>query len=505
MRHSLVLLPLLLGCAAVPPSSDLQRAYEAGWAPRLVPMLIEVVRFPTYAGNAQAFVDQKAWLARTARELGFTFNDAGPVSEIELAGPPGAPVLGLVVHGDVVPVSNNWTFPPFEAVVRDGMVLGRGTADDKGPLVQALLAMMVLKENPRPRTYAIRLLVGSDEETGSADITKYLESHKAPDLSLVLDSNFPVVVGEMSGNAFSVDARLEDREAGAFRLTSIAAGIASNIVPDLAIAKVEALAGGEQALQELQRRLESRALPDGIRVETELQGSTLVVRTRGKAAHAGVNAAGGRNSLVAMASLLSDELPKGGARDLLAFTRLAGQDLHGTGLGLTETHPVFGRAVVVPTVARITPEGGARLLATVRSHPDASGDALKARLMASIRGFNARTGASLVGGGGFTSKPLVHDVDSKIVKRLLAAYARGTGKAEPPAISAGGTYAKRLPNSIVFGMWFPGKPYPGHDIDEQISVADLHKGVRVLLEGISDIVYNEPMTDPFKPGPPRGR
>ena len=490
-----LILPLLFGCASFAPSSHLQRSYESDWAPRMVPMLVEVVRFPTYAGNAQAFVDQKAWLARTAKELGFIFNDAGPVAEIELAGPPGAPVLGLVVHGDVVPVSNNWTFPPFEAVVRDGMVLGRGTADDKGPLVQALLAMKVLKESARPRTYTIRLLVGSDEETGSTDITKYLETHNAPDLSLVLDSNFPVVVGEMSGNTLRVDARLEDREAGAIRLTSIAAGIASNIVPDLTIVKIESRGDGEA----LQRRLESRALPEGIRIETEVQGSTIVVRTRGKAAHAGVNAAGGRNSLVAMAGLLADQLPKGGARDLLEYTRLAGQDLHGTGLGLTETHPVFGRAVVVPTVARITPEGGAQLLATVRSHPDASGDALKARLMASIRDFNTRTGASLAGSGGFTSKPLVHDVDSKIVKRLLAAYARGTGKAEPPAISAGGTYAKRLPNSIVFGMWFPGKPYPGHDVDEQIAIEDLHKGVRVLLEGISDIIYREPMKDPFKP------
>jgi len=111
-------------------------------------MLIEVVRFPTFAGNAQAFSDQKIWLARTANELGFSLRDAGKFTEIELAGPAGAPVLGLVVHGDVVPAErNNWTFPPFEAAVQDGMVLGRGAADDKGPLVQALLAMKVLKES----------------------------------------------------------------------------------------------------------------------------------------------------------------------------------------------------------------------------------------------------------------------------------------------------------------------------------------------------------------------
>ena len=116
---------LLGGCATVAPPASLQDAYEARWAPRLVPMLVEVVRFPTYAGNSQAFAAQNAWLARTAAELGFAFHDTGPVIEIELPGPPGAPVLGLVVHGDVVPVSDNWSFPPFEARVVDGMVQGR--------------------------------------------------------------------------------------------------------------------------------------------------------------------------------------------------------------------------------------------------------------------------------------------------------------------------------------------------------------------------------------------
>jgi len=85
------------------------------------------------------------------------------------------------------------------------------------------------------------------------------------------------------------------------------------------------------------------------------------------------------------------------------------------------------------------------------------------------------------------------------VKRLLAAYERGTGQAAAPAVSGGGTYAKTLPNAIAFGMWFPGKPYPGHDVDEQISLADLHKGARVLLAALADLAYAEPLKEPFKP------
>src|SRR5262245_19528760 len=116
-------------------------------------MLQEVVRFATVADNTKAHADQKDWLQKTAGVLGFVARDAGPVTEIELPGPKDAPVLGLVVHGDVVPVDESaWSVPPFAGVVKEGAVWGRGTADDKGPLVQALLAMQALRESGVPRT-----------------------------------------------------------------------------------------------------------------------------------------------------------------------------------------------------------------------------------------------------------------------------------------------------------------------------------------------------------------
>ena len=98
-------LPLLLlaSCAAgQKPGSD---------PSRLEPLLLEAIRFPTVAGNERARADQEAWLLRTAAGLGLVARLAGPVTEIELPGPAGAPVLGLVVHGDVQPLGyllNAW-------------------------------------------------------------------------------------------------------------------------------------------------------------------------------------------------------------------------------------------------------------------------------------------------------------------------------------------------------------------------------------------------------------
>ena len=78
-------------------------------------------------------------------------------------------------------------------------------------------------------------------------------------------------------------------------------------------------------------------------------------------------------------------------------------------------------------------------------------------------------------------------------------YAKATGEQPPPAVSGGGTYAKRIPNAIAFGMWFPGKPYPGHDVDEQVPLADLQRGLDVLGLVLRDLATGAPLQDPFQP------
>src|SRR5262245_22287934 len=140
--------------------------YDKNESKQLVLLLSEVLQFPTYEHNDEAHDAQKAWLAKTATGLGFIVRDAGKITESELPGPANAPVLGLVIHGDVQPVDvEAWSFPPFGGLVQNGYVLGRGSADDKGPLIQALLAMKALKESGVARTHTIRLLVGSEEES----------------------------------------------------------------------------------------------------------------------------------------------------------------------------------------------------------------------------------------------------------------------------------------------------------------------------------------------------
>ena len=494
-------------CASPRDAASARRHFDERLAQQLTPLLEEAIRFRTYQGNVAARDAQQHWLLGVAERFRFTARDAGKIVEIELAGPPGAPVLGLVVHGDVQPVEEkSWSIPPFEGVTRDGYVLGRGAADDKGPLVQALLAMKALEGAGPARTHTIRLLVGSDEESDNTDVTEYLASHRPPDYSLILDYVFPVVVGEKAWTGLYVSAKPGGRLADElpFRIESLEAGLSPSIVPDRAELTLRWIRG-VPSWGSLTERLRSKPLPEGTRLEiAETLGDPgrLHVLARGRSAHGGVNIEGGRNALVALARATAGLLPASGENDLLAFARLAGEDIYGTGLGLTESDPVWGRYLV--NVATVKPEDGGRLRLTVvlRRPPPRTGPQIRAYLEKLVAGFNARTGAKLTVDGYWEDEPLGFDPEGKLVRRLLAAYSRVTGESAPPAVAGGGTYAKRLPNSIAFGMWFPGKPYPGHDVDERISVHDLQRGTRVLIEALADIACGPRIERPFDASSP---
>jgi succinyl-diaminopimelate desuccinylase len=358
--------------------------------------------------------------------------------------------------------------------------------------VQALLAMHALRG--APLTHTVRLLVGSDEESSNLDVKTYLSSHEPPAYSLVLDSEFPVVVGEKAWDGLLV--RASNEESASSKPWSVAvlrAGLSPSIVPDEAHLVLR-WRTGEPSWDAL--RLKEPG-PD-VRLERLARGSELEIVAHGRAAHGGINLEGGRNALVGLARAVEGQLPEGGADDLLAFARLVGADLYGHSLGLDSLVANGWRAwtVNVAVIERDMKDGALTMLINLRRPPPLSGPASRDLLFSKVRAFSRRLSPEDFY---FADEPLVFDPNAKIVRRLMDVYARVTGERLPPAISGGGTYAKRLPRSIAFGMWFPGKPYPGHDVDEKISLADLDRGYDVLLEAVRDIATGPPLREPFLP------
>ena len=93
------------------------------------------------------------------------------------------PVL-YMGHMDVVPIEEvtrgEWTHPPFDGVVDDGIIWGRGSVDDKITLIALMEAMeLLLSEGTQPRR-SIYFAFGHDEEVGgkegAAEVAKYFKS-----------------------------------------------------------------------------------------------------------------------------------------------------------------------------------------------------------------------------------------------------------------------------------------------------------------------------------------
>jgi len=148
-------------------------------------------------------------LAKHLETLGFT------VHRLRLGGPPDGPVDNLVAvigeggphfafagHTDVVPVGDRagWSVEPFQAVIADGMLVGRGAADMKS----AIAAMVVAAERHVARGLPGRLsfIITGDEEGpavyGTKPVLEWLEAHDlVPDFCLVGEPTSARVLGDM--------------------------------------------------------------------------------------------------------------------------------------------------------------------------------------------------------------------------------------------------------------------------------------------------------------------
>ncbi|HRP10218.1 MAG TPA: M20/M25/M40 family metallo-hydrolase [Terricaulis sp.] len=141
--------------------------------------LAQAIRFPTVSLVAESddrapFRDLHAWMqatypafhaaAKSERfgEFSLMYTWAGS--------DPAQPPMVLTAHMDVVPAPEdtleNWRSAPFEGVVADGYVLGRGAVDDKGSMVALLEAVEYLAAQGKQPTRTIILAFGHDEEIG---------------------------------------------------------------------------------------------------------------------------------------------------------------------------------------------------------------------------------------------------------------------------------------------------------------------------------------------------
>ena len=149
--------------------------------------------------------DALDYILNLGNSMGFrTKNIDGYCGYIEFG--EGQELIGIIGHLDVVPAqeSDGWTTPPFSPSIRDGKLFGRGSIDDKGPVIAALYAMKAIKDcmNIQKR---VRLIIGLNEEKDWKCINYYKEHEEWPIVGFSPDANFPAIFAEKGIMSISLE------------------------------------------------------------------------------------------------------------------------------------------------------------------------------------------------------------------------------------------------------------------------------------------------------------
>ena len=411
-------------------------------------------------------------------EKGFAVrNFENYVIDADLPGTDGkAPTLGILAHMDVVEEGRGWTMAPYEPVIRDGCIFGRGTADDKGPAVAALYAMMAAREIAPELTKGVRLILGSAEETGSEDLDYYLAREKAPEWCFSPDAEFPVINIEKGRYAPKFSARWEE-QAELPRVRWAKGGATANIVPQNAEALVEGVA--EDLLRQA---CEKKAAETGVRFAVSAQEGGLLVEAEGKGSHASYPQEG-KNAQAALVALLA-ELPLAEGAQKQMLQRLKAlfpfDDYGGKALGVYAEDALSGPMTLAFTVLSMDTQGFE--------------GGFDARLPICVDGeqFRADVTAKLAANG--IEAPLKHVVkphhtpeESEFVQTLLRAYEKYTGNKGECVAIGGGTYVHSIQGGVAFGCTMPGTDNRMHGADEFVVIQELVDSAKIFTQVILDM------------------
>ena len=414
---------------------------------------------------------------KLAEEWGLTaHNHQGYVGTADLG--EGEAFLHILGHLDVVGPGSGWTVTqPYQAKVVDGCIYGRGTDDDKGPVVCAMLAMRAVKDLGVPLERSVRLIMGTDEESGSADIAWYFQLNPYAPCTFTPDSGFPVINTEKGRYHPQLGGSWEKSDALP-RVTSLKGGFRVNVVPPEAAAVVAGV--GEE---EAQAACRAAAQATGAALTVRTVEGGVEIAAQGKNAHASTPEEG-VNAITALLAALK-ELPLAPCPSTHAVKGLAALFPHGDwagkALGVAQEDAISGPLTVNLAIVELGDTG-------VTAHVDcrvplcANEDNCTRVFEAAL----AKAGLAVTGEGKMVPGHHVPG-DSHFVSTLLEDYTLYSGNKGECLSTGGGTYVHNIPGGVAFGCGMPGFDTHLHGPDERARLSDMLTSCKIFAQVIVDL------------------
>ncbi|SNS84443.1 succinyl-diaminopimelate desuccinylase [Anaerovirgula multivorans] len=439
----------------------------------------EVVKIPSVEGKCQPgkpFGEEVhaalEYVLTVAQEMGFaTKNLDGYAGYAEMG--EGNETIAILGHLDVVPEGEGWTYPPYGAEIHNGKIFGRGTIDDKGPIIAALYAMKALKESQLPIHKKIRIIFGTNEETGMKDMEYYLSKEKNPDIGFTPDGDFPVIYGEKGIQIFSLQQKFSNDCfcVNPINIKSIKGGTRPNVVPEQCTAILQVVDGYKPKLE---KQLDDFTNKNSCKIMMQQEENEVVLVSQGISAH-GSTPEKGHNAISQLLVFLGglEDCNYGVFSFIQVYSKKIGMEYNGESIGCGFEDDISGKLIFNVGVIEAD-ENQADIKINIRYPITSNGKDVLDGITKSLEGADIDLILHE------DSKPLYVSKDHMLIQSLMKIYKEETDDydAEPITIG-GGTYARTMENIVAFGPLFPGDEETAHQKDEYISIENLIKITRI--------------------------
>lgn len=355
----------------------------------------------------------------------------------------GESMVAILGHLDVVPEGEGWDYAPYAAEIHNGVLYGRGAADDKAPTLGAMYALKLIKDLEVPLEKRIRVIFGMDEENGSNCIKHYIEcGEEIPEASFTPDAEYPLIFFEKG--IVNIKAGKKEVKEKDEHIIKIEAGLAGNIVPPKC---------------------------------TIEKADGQIVEILGKEAHASTPWLG-ESAVLNMVPVLKGMNLTGDVEKLLRFlSEKMEREANGKKLGIFYQDEETGVTTVNLGMLTYTEEK-IEFDLDIRYPKNGNADEICDKVKEAVESYGLdileikRTDMLYV------------PQDSIIVKKLMKVYNDTTEDEQKPLAIGGGTYAKMFPNMVAFGPVFPGTTANIHQANEQMEIEQILKSIVISAKGI---------------------
>lgn len=384
----------------------------------------------------------------------------------------GKELVGIIGHLDVVPEGEGWKYPPYSATIADDAIWGRGTLDDKGPIIISLYAIKALMDSGYKFKKRVRVIFGCNEESGSRCMEHYLEFDEPISYGVSPDSSFPVIFAEKTINNLKLSGKVQNK--GNVKLLSFDAGIVINAVPDKCVFTIKYQNENEKTLM-----IDNNLSKNNITFEKKENGLLVTYTVHGKAAHGSVPQFG-----INAASYAIDALYGVVDNDFVNFYYdVIGLCVHGEKMGCYAEDRFGPIAVNVGIVKYQNDEFN--ILINSRLPFNTNSDIMEKQIKENIDKYPFVTLTMLGSSNGF-----IMDENSIMIQSLLKAYQDVTHDYKTkPICSAGGTYAREFKNCVAFGPEMDGYgELIIHQPNEKISIKMIKDVMKIYYQAYKDLI-----------------